>query len=88
MKIAPVMERQTEFGAYVQACQKEPIVVTENGKFVAVLLSVADEDELERLILAHSSKFREILETSKRQIQQGEGIRHEDFWQEIESEGI
>jgi prevent-host-death family protein len=83
MKVTPV-EMQTQFGAYVKACQEEPIAITQNGKIVAVLLSVEDEDELERLILNHSSQFQKILETSKRQIQEGKGIRHEDFWQEIE----
>jgi hypothetical protein len=56
------------------------------GKPVAVLLSVVDENELERLILAHSPKFRTILNRGKRQIRETGGIRHEDFWREVEAE--
>lgn len=57
-----------------------------SGKAVAVLLSVEDEEELERLILAYSVKFREILEASRRRIHEGRGVRHKDFWRDVEKE--
>jgi len=47
---------------------------------VAVLLSVEDEEELERLILANSPKLRAILESARQQIQETGGIQHEDLW--------
>jgi hypothetical protein len=53
---------------------------------VAVLLSVEDEEELERLILAYTPRFRGILDTSRKQIRETGGVRHEEFWQEIEPE--
>jgi hypothetical protein len=59
------------------------VIVTKNGKPVAVLLAMSDEDELERLILAYSPKFQEILRVAERQIQEGSGIPHEEFWKEI-----
>jgi PHD/YefM family antitoxin component YafN of YafNO toxin-antitoxin module len=62
------------------------VVVTKNGKPVAVLLSVVDEDELERLILAHSPKFQTILNKGRAQIRAGEGIEHEEFWRQVEAE--
>lgn len=49
-----------------------------------MLLAVSNEDELERLILAHSPRFRAILDAAERRIEEGEGIAHEDFWREIE----
>ena len=45
--------------AYLKASTEGPVVVTRNGKAVAVLLAVTDDDELERLLLAHSPKFQE-----------------------------
>jgi antitoxin (DNA-binding transcriptional repressor) of toxin-antitoxin stability system len=62
------------------------VVVTRNGKPVAVLLAVTDEDELERLMLAHSPKFQAILEKSRRQIEETGGIPHDVFWREVEAE--
>jgi prevent-host-death family protein len=57
-----------------------PIVITRNGKPVAVLLAMQDEDEIERIILAYSPKFQRILQTAEQQIQAGQGIPHKEFW--------
>jgi len=46
----------------------------------------ADEDEQERLALAHSPKFRAILDKSRRQIEGTGGIPHDVFWREVEAE--
>ena len=55
---------------------------------VGVLLSVNDEDELERLALAYSPRFQKMIGLARQQIREGRGIRHEDFWKEGEdSEG-
>ena len=86
MKIAPVAEVKAQFSAYLRASVKGPIVVTRHGKPVAVLLSVEDEEELDRLMLAYTPKFRMILDTAREQIREGRGIKHEEFWQEIETE--
>jgi len=66
--------------------EKGPVVVTRNGKAVAVLLSVTDDDELERLLLAHSPKFQAILDKSRRQIDETGGIPHEQFWRGVAAE--
>jgi prevent-host-death family protein len=86
MKIAPVVEVKAKFSAYLEECKEGPVVVTKNGKPVAVLLSVVDEDELERLILAHSPKFQAILKKGREQIRAGAGIEHEEFWRQVEAE--
>jgi prevent-host-death family protein len=86
MKIASVADVKAKFSGYLKMSQQGPVVVTKNGKPVAVLLSVSDEDEIERLILAYSPKFQRILEIAEQQVREGEGIKHEDFWREVESE--
>ena len=85
MKTAPVAEIQASFGAYLRASEKGPVVVTRDGRAVAVLLAIADDEELERLAMAYSPKLQGLLETSRQQIQEGRGIPHEDFWQEVEA---
>lgn len=79
MRIAPLAEVKAQFSAYLKASEEGPVVVTRNGKPVAVLLGIQDEEEIERLILAHSPRVRAILERSREQIRAGRGIRHEDF---------
>jgi hypothetical protein len=60
-------------------------VVARNGKAEAVLLGVEDDDELERLLLAHSRKLRAILDAADRRIDAGAGIRHNEFWHQVET---
>jgi prevent-host-death family protein len=84
MKIAPVAELKAQFSAYLRSSTEGPIVVTRHGKPVAILLSIDDEDELERLVLAYTPKFQGILEAAREQIRQTGGIGHDDFWQEVE----
>jgi prevent-host-death family protein len=87
MKIASVADIKARLSAYLKESEQGPIVVTRNGKAVAVLLAVTDDDELERLVLAHSPKFKAILDTSRRQIEETGGIPHDQFWREVKSEG-
>jgi prevent-host-death family protein len=86
MKIASVADVKARLSAYLKESQEGPVVVTRNGKAVAVLVAVTDEDELERLLLAHSPKFQALLDKSRRQIEETGGIPHDVFWREVEAE--
>lgn len=59
--------------------------MTKNGKPVAILLAMQDEEELERILMAYSPKLQRILHKAEKQIQAGKGIKHGEFWQEFES---
>jgi prevent-host-death family protein len=83
VKIASVAEVKAQLSAYLKATGKGPVVVTRNGKAVAVLLAVHDDDELERLILAHSKKFQAVLAASRRQIRAGKSFSHSEFWNHL-----
>jgi len=86
MKIASVAEVKAHFSAYLKASEQGPVVVTRNGKAVAVVLTISDEDELEGLLMAHSPRLQALLEAARQRIQAGEGIPEEQFWDEVESE--
>jgi len=88
MRIAPVVEVKARFSAYLKASLEGPIVVTRHGRPVAVLLAVEDGEELERLILAYTPRFRAILDAARQQIRETGGIEHEEFWQEMEAEAL
>jgi prevent-host-death family protein len=83
MKIASVADVKARLSAYLRESQEGPVIVTRNGKPVGVLLAVTDEDELERLVLAHSPKFQALLDKSRRQIEKTGGIPHDQFWREV-----
>jgi prevent-host-death family protein len=84
MKIASVAEVKAHFSAYIRASKQGPVVVTRNGKPAAVLLSVGDEDELERLMMAHSPRLREILAAARQRIEAGAGIADDEFWKDVD----
>src|SRR3954447_24720270 len=86
MKIASVADVKARLSAYLKESEKGPVVVTRNGKAVAVLLAVTDDDELERLVLAHSPKFQALLDKSRHQIEETGGIPHDTFWREVTAE--
>ena len=85
MKIASVAEVKARLSSYLEASAAGPVVVTRNGKAVAVLVGVEDDEEVERLLLAHSRKLRAILDAADRRIDEGAGVGHEEFWQQVES---
>ena len=85
MKIASVAEVKANLSAYLKAAEQGPVVVTRNGKAVAVVLAVTDEDELERLIMAYSPRLQALLQAARQRIEAGEGIPHEQFWHEVEA---
>lgn len=80
MKVASVADVKAKFGAYLTASREGPVVVTRNGKAVAVLLAVKDDEELERLLMAHSPRLRAILNAARGRVGSGEGVPHAEFW--------
>jgi len=85
MKIASVAEVKSQFSAFLKASESGPVVVTRNGRPVAVIVGVQDEDEIERLLMAYSPRLQAILEKSRKQIREGETLSHEEFWAEVEA---
>lgn len=76
MKIAPVAE--------VKVSEDSPVIVTKNGKPVAVLVGVSDEDEIERLVFACSKNICALLDAAEKRIQAGGGIEHDELWRQLE----
>lgn len=85
MKSASVAEVKSQFSEFIKASADGPVVVTENGRPVAILVGVQDEEEVERLLLAHAPRLQAVLETSRKQIREGETLTHEEFWAEVET---
>jgi prevent-host-death family protein len=83
MRIASVAEIKSKFSAFLKASTGGPVVVTRNGKPVAVIVGVSDEDEIERLLMAYSPRLQAILNASRKQIREGDVLKHEEFWAHV-----
>jgi prevent-host-death family protein len=80
MKIVPLADAKARLSAYVDQCTSEgPVIITRNGKPVAVLLAPTDEDDLDRLLLARSPRFQALLNKSRRSIAAGKGLSRDEF---------
>ena len=85
MKIASVAEIKSQFSSFLKASEAGPIVVIRNGRAVAVIVGVHDEDEIERLLMAYSPRLQAILEASRKQIREGDVLSHDEFWRKVEA---
>jgi prevent-host-death family protein len=83
VKVASQQQVAANFADYVKASQNGPVVVTDNGEPVAVLLKAKGNDDLERLLMGHSEKLQSILQAARQRFREGSGIPHESFWKEV-----
>jgi len=84
MRIAPLADVKARLSAYVEQCEAEgPIVITRNGKAVAVLLAPQDDDDLERILVGRSPRFQALLNRSRESIAAGKGMSPGEFWKAV-----
>jgi prevent-host-death family protein len=81
MKIASLAEVKAKLSAFLHEAETTgPVVITRNGKAVAILLAPVDDDDMERLLLSRSPQFQSLLSQSRASIRAGKGVAHADFW--------
>ncbi len=74
MKIAPLAEVKDRFSAYIDESRDSPVIVTRNGRPVAMIIAIDEEEDLDSLLLVHNPRFLQILEEAQRQVQAGGGV--------------
>ncbi len=86
MKIAPLADVKARLSAYLdESATQGPVIITRNGKAVAVIITPRDDEDLENLILTRSPRFQEMLTKSRQSIMDGKGIPSEEFWKQLEN---
>ena len=81
MTIASLAEVKAKLSAYLKVVETTgPVVITRNGKAVAILLAPADDDDLERILLARSPRFQSLLAKSRASIRAGKAVTSAAFW--------
>lgn len=84
MKTASAAKMAAQFNDFLEASREQPVLVTRNGKPIAVLLAVQDKAEAEQLASIRSRSLRSVFEEAHEQLQKGGGIPHDQFWREVE----
>lgn len=84
MKIASLAEVRTRLSAYVEEAETEgPVIITRNGKAVAVIIAPQNDEDLEGLILSRSPRFQALLERSRKSLKAGKGLSSSQFWKAV-----
>jgi prevent-host-death family protein len=84
MKTVSAAMVAAQFSDYLEASREHPLLITSNGKPVAVLLAVQDNAETEQIAAGHSRSLRSIFMEAHEQLENGAGIPHDQFWREVE----
>ena len=61
MKIIPLSEAKVHLSRYGKLCQKEPVIITVNGRPAFQLVPLDEEDDLIDELLQHNPQFRTLL---------------------------
>ncbi|MHC1782474.1 MAG: type II toxin-antitoxin system Phd/YefM family antitoxin [Anaerolineaceae bacterium] len=86
MNIAPLADVKARFSAYIKQLQTAPVIVTKNGRPVAIMMGISDKDDMERIMLAFSPKFQALLDRAERRILETGGINHDEVWAQVDAE--
>lgn len=84
MKIAPLAEVKDRFSAYIDESRESPVVVTRNGRPVAMIISIDDEDDLDSLLLAHNPRFVQLLEAARQRVRVTGGVSLAEMRRRVE----
>jgi prevent-host-death family protein len=87
MKTASAAKIAADFNEYLDASRDQPVLITRNGKAVAMLLAVQDKADAEQIAVRRRS-LRSIFQEAHEQIEKGGGIPHDQFWREMEQNRI
>jgi antitoxin (DNA-binding transcriptional repressor) of toxin-antitoxin stability system len=83
MKIAPLTDVAEQFRSYIDDSKKSPVIVTDNGKPVAMIVAIEEDDDLDRLLLAHNPRFLQLLEESRQHVRVTGGLSLTEFRQKL-----
>ncbi len=74
MKTAVLANVLANLNDFIDEHRAEPLLLTRDGRTVAILYAVKDPDDMERLVLSHSPKFQALIENGRQQAREGKGI--------------
>jgi prevent-host-death family protein len=83
MKTASVAKIAAHIDVYLEASREQPVLITRNGKPIAVLVAVKDQAEAEQVAKNGARLLRSVFQEAHEQLQKGEGVLHDEFWRKV-----
>ena len=80
MKMIPLSEAKNKLSSIVHDAESSPVVLTRNGKAVAVVIAPENADDLERLVMSRSKRLQRLLSESREQIARGEVLTADEVF--------
>ncbi|HET6879258.1 MAG TPA: hypothetical protein VFI31_03850 [Pirellulales bacterium] len=74
---------ERKYHSLIQEAIEEQLLfepLRETRRPIAILVGIEDEEDMERLLMGCSLQLRAILDRSWREIEEGRGIPHDEFW--------
>jgi prevent-host-death family protein len=84
MKSVSAARVAAQFDEYLAASREQPVLVTRNGKPVAVLLAVRNKAQAKQAAEGRCRSLQSIFQEAHLQLQKGGGIPHDQFWAQVE----
>ena len=79
MKKVALSEVKDDLSKYLRLAEKEEIVITRHGKPAGILIGFESEDDWFDYRLENDPRFLKRIETARKNIRAGRGIRLEDI---------
>ena len=78
MKRIALSDVKDDLSKYLHAAEHEEIVITWHGKPAGILIGFTSEDDWFDYRLEHDPRFVRRIETARKNLQEGRGVRFED----------
>ena len=78
MKRIALSDVKDDLSKYLHATEHEEIVITRHGRPAGILIGFTSEDDWFDYRLEHDPRFVRRIETARKNLQQGRGVRFED----------
>lgn len=79
MKKAALSEVKDDLSRFLRAAEKEEVLITRHGKPAGILIGFSSEDDWIDYRLEHDPRFLERIESARRSLREGKGVRIEDL---------
>lgn len=79
MKTVPLSEVKDDLSRYLRMAEREQVVITRHGKPAGVLIGFQSDDDWFDYKLEHNPRFLRRMESARRSLRAGRGIRLEDL---------